>query len=73
MKSPLKSYKELPANSLDQLSSSTGSTLVKWQLQGLVQEGHFDRHNAYHTPKARMVCSAFHSIKVVIIRALKQK
>ena len=31
-----------------------------------IQQGHCDRHKDCHTPGARMVCSAFHSIKVVV-------
>jgi len=36
------------------------------KLQGLyTQQWHCDDHNACHTPGARMVCSALHSIKAV--------
>jgi len=39
----------------------------KWQLQDFcAQWGHFDRRNVCPAHGARMVCSAFHSIKAVV-------
>jgi len=55
-------------SSIKSRSSSAGSTLVEssnWKVF-YTQQGHCDRHNASHTPRARMVCSAFHSIKAVV-------
>ena len=31
-----------------------------------IQQGYYDRHYASHTPRARMVYSAFHSIKAIV-------
>jgi len=41
-------------------SSSAGSTLVHSNYKVFnTQQGHCDRHNAWHSARARMVCSAF--------------
>jgi len=49
-------------------SSSAGPALVEIATARsfYTQQGHFDWHNACHTPGARMVCSAFHSTKAVV-------
>jgi len=63
----------IPAYSVYQLydsgrSSSADSALVEGSNRKVfyTQQGHCDRHNACHTPRARMMCSASHSIKAVI-------
>ena len=60
----------IPAYSVYQLYGSGRSSSADSALEEgsnfYTQQGHYDRHNACHTPRARMMCSASHSIKSVI-------
>jgi len=50
------------------LETTRTLTYIAVELQELyAQQGHYcDIHNVCHTPRARMVCSAFHPIKAVV-------